>query len=62
MTERETESARAREQRGASEKIPDVRSAAFRAEARRQSRAVAESPGATEDQAFIDSISVWPNE
>lgn len=37
--------------------VPDVRSRAFKAAARRQSRAVAESPHATEDQAFIDAVS-----
>jgi hypothetical protein len=45
---------------------PDVRSAAFRAEARRQSLAIAQSPSAADDQAFIDSISdlggVWDDE
>jgi hypothetical protein len=39
--------------------VPDVRSAEFLAEARRQCLAVANSPYAAEDQAFIDSISVW---
>jgi hypothetical protein len=37
--------------------VPDVRSRAFRAEAHRQSLAVAESPHAAEDQAFIDAVS-----
>jgi hypothetical protein len=37
--------------------VPDVRSAAFRAEAHRQSLAVASSPHAAEDQDFIDAIS-----
>lgn len=37
--------------------VPDVRAPAFRAEAHRQSQAVAASPGATDDQAFIDSVS-----
>jgi hypothetical protein len=36
---------------------PDTRTAAFRAEAARQSRAVAASPMAVEDQAFIDAVS-----
>jgi hypothetical protein len=36
--------------------VPDVRSPAFAAEARRQSAAVAASPHAEEDQAFIESI------
>lgn len=38
--------------------VPDVRSAAFRAQAHRQSAAVAASPAAAEDQAFIDAVSV----
>jgi hypothetical protein len=37
--------------------VPDVRSPEFAAEARRQSRAVAESKYAQEDQDFIDAIS-----
>ena len=37
--------------------VPDVRSPAFKAEAHRQSLAIAESPHAQEDQAFIDAIS-----
>lgn len=37
--------------------VPDVRAVAFRAEARRQSRAVAASPSARADQAFIDAAS-----
>lgn len=37
--------------------VPDTRSEAFRAEAHRQSCAVARSPHAEEDQAFVDSIS-----
>ena len=37
--------------------VPDVRSAEFSAEAHRQSLAVAMSPEADEDQAFIDAIS-----
>ncbi|HEY1885420.1 MAG TPA: antitoxin MazE family protein [Roseiarcus sp.] len=40
--------------------VPDVRSPAFRAEARRQSLAVAASPQARDDQVFVDSISAWP--
>ena len=39
--------------------VPDVRSPAFAAEAHRQSRAVAESPYAEEDQAFVDATSDW---
>jgi hypothetical protein len=41
--------------------VPDVRSAAFRQEAHRQSAAVAASAGATDDQQFIDSISALPD-
>ena len=37
---------------------PDVRSAAFRFEASRQSAAVAGGAGALDDQAFIDAASV----
>jgi hypothetical protein len=37
--------------------VPDVRSAAFADEAHGQSLAVATSPRAGEDQAFIDAIS-----
>ena len=37
--------------------VPDVRSPAFKAEAHRQALAIAESPHAQEDQAFIDAIS-----
>jgi len=37
--------------------VPDVDSPEFIAEARRQSLAVANSPHAEEDQAFIDAIS-----
>jgi hypothetical protein len=37
--------------------VPDVRSPAFRAEAHRQSLAVASSPHADEDQGFVDAIS-----
>lgn len=36
--------------------VPEVRSAAFAAEARRQSLAVARSRHARSDQAFIDAI------
>jgi hypothetical protein len=39
--------------------VPDVRSAAFKAEAHRQSAAVAASAEDAEDQAFIDSVSAW---
>jgi hypothetical protein len=37
--------------------VPDVRTRAFKAEAHRQSRAVAESPHARDDQQFIDAVS-----
>ncbi|KAB1085692.1 antitoxin MazE family protein [Neorhizobium galegae] len=42
--------------------VPDVRSAAFKAEAYRQSLATAASAGAAEDQAFVDSIADWADE
>jgi hypothetical protein len=42
--------------------VPDVRAANFLAEARRQSRAVATSEHAAEDQAFIDAIADWDDE
>ena len=37
--------------------VPDVTSPAFKAQALRESRAMASSPTEAEDQAFIDSIS-----
>lgn len=37
--------------------VPDVRAPGFRAEAHRQSLAVAESPHAMQDQEFIDAVS-----
>ena len=37
--------------------VPDVRAPAFRSEAHRQSLAVATSPHAFDDQAFIDAVS-----
>jgi hypothetical protein len=37
--------------------VPDVRAATFRAEAHRQSAAVAVSVHAADDQAFIDAVS-----
>jgi hypothetical protein len=37
--------------------VPDVRTPSFRSEAHRQSKAVAASPHAREDQAFIDAVS-----
>lgn len=39
--------------------VPDVRAKAFRAEAHRQSLAVAASAQASDDQAFIDAASMW---
>ncbi|MBP2152105.1 antitoxin MazE family protein [Xanthobacter autotrophicus DSM 597] len=42
--------------------VPDVRAPAFRAEARRQSLAVASSAQAGDDQAFIDAASDWSDE
>ena len=42
--------------------VPDVRSPAFRSEAHRQSLAIATSPDAQDDQAFIDSVSDWGDE
>ena len=38
--------------------VPDVRAPAFRSEAHRQSLAVATSPHTSEDQAFINAVSV----
>ena len=42
--------------------VPDTRTAAFAAEAHRQSLLVARSPNEAEDQAFIDAISVLGDE
>lgn len=42
--------------------VPDVRAPGFADQAHRQSRAVAESRYAGEDQAFVESISEWPDE
>jgi hypothetical protein len=39
--------------------VPDVRSTAFAAEARRQSIAVASSAHEHDDQEFVDSVSEW---
>jgi hypothetical protein len=39
--------------------VPDIRTPAFRQEAHRQSRAVADAARADDDQAFIDAISDW---
>ena len=37
--------------------VPDVTSPEFKAEARRQSKLIADSPHEADDQAFIDAIS-----
>jgi hypothetical protein len=42
--------------------VPDVRAPAFRAEAHRQSLAVAASSRAHEDQTFIDVVSTFTGE
>ncbi len=42
--------------------VPDVTAEGFAAEAHRQSRAVAASEHANDDQAFVDEISEWPAE
>ncbi|MET3613005.1 DNA-binding LacI/PurR family transcriptional regulator [Rhizobium aquaticum] len=42
--------------------VPDTRSEVFRAEALRQSRAVATSAYANDDQAFIEAISEFAEE
>jgi hypothetical protein len=42
--------------------VPDVRAPGFTEEAHRQSRAVAASDQATDDQAFVDSVSIWPED
>jgi hypothetical protein len=39
--------------------VPDVRSPSFKAQAHRQSLAVAKSPHAEADQDFVDAVSVW---
>lgn len=39
--------------------VPDVRTAAFTKEARRQSAMVAQSEGEAADQAFVDAIADW---
>jgi Protein of unknown function (DUF3018) len=39
--------------------VPDPSSPHFAVEARRQSRAIAQSPSEKNDQAFIDSITDW---
>ena len=42
--------------------VPDVRAPGFAAEAHRQSRAVAASEHSADDQAFVESVSAWPEE
>ncbi len=42
--------------------VADVRSKAFARAAHRQSLAVARSPHAADDQAFVDAISAWDAE
>jgi hypothetical protein len=42
--------------------VPDVRAPNFKAQAHRQSQAVAASAHAREDQAFIDAVSDWADE
>jgi Antitoxin MazE-like len=42
--------------------VADVRSKAFARAAHRQSLAVAKSPHAADNQAFVDAISAWNDE
>lgn len=42
--------------------VPDVRAPSFKAEAHRQSLAVAASAQVADDQAFIDAVSAWGDE
>jgi hypothetical protein len=42
--------------------VPDVRAPGFRAEAHRQSAAVAANVNEAVDQAFIDAVSDWADE
>ena len=41
--------------------VPDVRTKAFRRRAHREALAVARSVTERDDQAFVDSMSVWPD-
>jgi hypothetical protein len=41
--------------------VPDTRSAAFRRQAHLDSLAIANSPHEKDDQAFVDSVSIWPD-
>lgn len=40
--------------------LPDVRTEAFLVEAQRQAQAVAASRQESDDQAFVDAVSEWP--
>lgn len=42
--------------------VPDVRSPRFTSEARRQSLLANPGPLEAEDQAFVDAISIWPDQ
>lgn len=42
--------------------VPDVDSEEFAREARRQSLLIAMSPGEKDDQAWVDSVSIWPGD
>ena len=42
--------------------VPDIRSRTFRRQAHLDSVAIANSPHEKDDQAFVDSVSVWPGE
>lgn len=42
--------------------VPDVRTQEFAAEARRQCLLVNESAQEADDQAFVDAISIWPDQ
>jgi Protein of unknown function (DUF3018) len=42
--------------------VPDVRAPEFKAEAHRQSAAIAASEGEADDQAFVDAVSVGLDE
>ena len=42
--------------------VPDVRASSFRTQAHDQSKAIAASAHAREDQAFVDAVSDWGDE
>ena len=42
--------------------VPDVRSKAFRRQAHLDSLAIANDPSEKRDQAFVDAVSVWPDQ